>query len=922
MDPQNGEISRAMRNRGVEICLLDECTSSEDLQRMVFGLGIPFSYLTKKMVEFHQQMVTSSEQKHSISNRHLLRWARLTLTQAERGISFSESLFRAMDLTYFSTCNGLQRHSIHERWSSFIADVVEDTYNTKGAWPIMISLEKLIDFSLCASLERYFTCFSYYFNLFCSTQLESAQKIDEVTCLSSVHCPPTLSNALLDRHNRHAPDNRSLIRVCDRKLLIASLMYLESLSLNHMQLGLIWANVFAKSIVDVRPVQSLLIDSIQQLKDSRLLENVKSCLKVVLDLTGVCPSEFEPVDLRNDDTTFRLLQRTFKDDCVFTRYVISLYQVHLFLSCVLENKLEEYNLLQLSNSVLYRSYCLWKGTVFQKAEQQQAEVYLYEYCHEIQSLVLNSLTRFSFEALQQIQSLQELADARDFLAASLRGENFLLEQLWYALKQLRKKIVGVTTSIPQLSQLFFKSKIYILQERITSSLFGTNSFAVSPVWKVDCVRPLRSSHLHDMRSKFLRISASLTSQTAAFQSKKMLLEALATIDIVDQHGDKNRNEFEVILEQTLQHFDTISLKKSEDVPDCEKTTSLLFSLRSHANAQKLLSFLAKLFESVLVGNSPSESSPISKYAQDLHSVLSDYLNFSDISPALLLPQQLFIWLVDAKKFTAIDAPLLLELLSAWHAQTWHGNECSDLDCATSTVSLNGPTSVFLFPSQVLLLQKAVGRASAVEIIQQSKAVERLEAMWCHVLNYTANLSCHHFSSDELVLQILFLHTICCFSRSFKEWKTLIRDLKSFFSRAKPVEVAALSKQLKESSNSRFVEAVEPLVIPLLKNFQNLRIQLEAQILSHSWILLGCLRLHLLVPLSNIDPASRYYTQYVALEHLKEKLALESLLRRESQFYRSGHTSNSIIEEIQNKLQSIELKQEKLERLVLKLLLSG
>lgn len=47
MDPRNGEISRAMRNRGIEIFLIDAVPHEEDNIRILNSIGIPGTHLGK-----------------------------------------------------------------------------------------------------------------------------------------------------------------------------------------------------------------------------------------------------------------------------------------------------------------------------------------------------------------------------------------------------------------------------------------------------------------------------------------------------------------------------------------------------------------------------------------------------------------------------------------------------------------------------------------------------------------------------------------------------------------------------------------------------------------------------------------------------------------------------------------------------------
>jgi midasin (ATPase involved in ribosome maturation) len=49
MDPHNGEISRAMRNRGIEISLLPLDAASFDTLALLNGIGVPGAWLARLM---------------------------------------------------------------------------------------------------------------------------------------------------------------------------------------------------------------------------------------------------------------------------------------------------------------------------------------------------------------------------------------------------------------------------------------------------------------------------------------------------------------------------------------------------------------------------------------------------------------------------------------------------------------------------------------------------------------------------------------------------------------------------------------------------------------------------------------------------------------------------------------------------------
>ncbi len=103
MDPLNGEISRAMRNRGIEISLLPLETVSHDTLLLLNGIGIPGLWLARLMIDFHHCLEKDrifSGAESSLTVKDLLHWASLTMEQLQRGVPLSQSLAEAMELVY------------------------------------------------------------------------------------------------------------------------------------------------------------------------------------------------------------------------------------------------------------------------------------------------------------------------------------------------------------------------------------------------------------------------------------------------------------------------------------------------------------------------------------------------------------------------------------------------------------------------------------------------------------------------------------------------------------------------------------------------------------------------------------------------------------------------------------------------------
>ena len=104
MDPLNGEISRAMRNRGIELYLLpqtDSAPEERDLVTLLASAGLVGKPLIKSFIAFDKAFrQDSSASETPLSLRHLLSWGQLSADLVCRGFPFVVALQRAAEQVY------------------------------------------------------------------------------------------------------------------------------------------------------------------------------------------------------------------------------------------------------------------------------------------------------------------------------------------------------------------------------------------------------------------------------------------------------------------------------------------------------------------------------------------------------------------------------------------------------------------------------------------------------------------------------------------------------------------------------------------------------------------------------------------------------------------------------------------------------
>ena len=105
LDPRHGEVSRAMRNRGIEVFLLHHERNKKmpEESESVVGLeGIPGQVVPAAMSATHHLIVDQlvAEHRRAPCLRELRRWASMTIALVQRGWSMTVALGTAFDHTY------------------------------------------------------------------------------------------------------------------------------------------------------------------------------------------------------------------------------------------------------------------------------------------------------------------------------------------------------------------------------------------------------------------------------------------------------------------------------------------------------------------------------------------------------------------------------------------------------------------------------------------------------------------------------------------------------------------------------------------------------------------------------------------------------------------------------------------------------
>lgn len=178
VNPSHGEVSRAMRNRGIEIYLMqpDWLVSSaigesevnrsniEDLKRFLTLSGLPVSNLIDAMATVHYSLkMELSCFGIVISLREFSQWAQLLQQLLMRGESLSWSLYSSWEQIYLYSLYKIEaRNAAFQIVKSHLSNIgIIDSSNwfrlglsLPGGWPTPLELRKYLQFSNEAIVKR------------------------------------------------------------------------------------------------------------------------------------------------------------------------------------------------------------------------------------------------------------------------------------------------------------------------------------------------------------------------------------------------------------------------------------------------------------------------------------------------------------------------------------------------------------------------------------------------------------------------------------------------------------------------------------------------------------------------------------------------------------------------------------------------
>ena len=104
MDPKHGEISRAMRNRCIELAITKDCYTEDDLKKIIYHQGVHEMFLIRAIINIHQGVMSLSEYSN-FGVSHLTKLAFLVAQNKSMGLEDSKCLLISALEVYVRSSN-------------------------------------------------------------------------------------------------------------------------------------------------------------------------------------------------------------------------------------------------------------------------------------------------------------------------------------------------------------------------------------------------------------------------------------------------------------------------------------------------------------------------------------------------------------------------------------------------------------------------------------------------------------------------------------------------------------------------------------------------------------------------------------------------------------------------------------------------
>ncbi|KAL8154412.1 hypothetical protein V2J09_012172 [Rumex salicifolius] len=304
---------------------------------------------------------------------------------------------------------------------------------------------------------------------------------------------------------------------------------------------------------------------------------------------------------------------------------------------------------------------------------------------------------------------------------------------------------------------------------------------------------------------------------------------------------------------------------------------------------------------IILADANQVISALSHLEENLKTALDFSLKFSSRSPLDMLPYQMILYMIDPSASTSAvnceHASLALEMWFRWHSFLWRNVSTSAekfLAVGATHIKLSITEAVCNEICPYLLVtplmteavhNKLENMCPVRDYFAQSLKLRAISnSIWKSAAPKMNLASSFLHAARSLLQQIIFAHRKSFSNEICDTIKSRYPSSSTQDHMAKEKEIEALILLLESSTHLKFKSMIAQIIQPLLKELY-LKCSSDGPIyhIGCSWLRLGELRFHLLLGFDYLDPTAKYTSKHTRLVEKISSLELEMKVREESNY---------------------------------------
>ncbi|KAG0206795.1 AAA ATPase midasin [Mortierella sp. GBA30] len=917
VDPKYGELSRAMRNRGVEITLVDAewINNTQDSLKISNSLGIRGSGAPTMISQIHHyihnyfKLVMPWKTVHA---KDMLLYTRFVVERLQRG----EPLEMAL------------RHG------------VQQVYTFEG--------ENHLDLPVVESLEAP------------SFVLDPSHE----SSLSVTNCPHLLEGRMFSQESKLATVSLHgsylmyllLLDAPTTMIWTAAHYFLETSSIHDAGLRKTWIKTLLEThdLEDSSRAQALMADHILGLlSESPLLPrlaSLKASLATKLSLDGTFMGS-QPADMRlNPDLFWAIDQLCSSDEealAIWLEYQATARLIGLFIRVKKMEYNEEKVYAQARGkkpNTVQISY-LYQRQLWDKPLQHQVVAEISPCLNAIRSIIIQWITGLNGLSDENTLKLHLFLDKRDMVWDAVQEPTVNVGELMILVKMMTESGEFLLSLSPEFFGPLFQSL-----NIMTEAMVLTTGTLMKSLWRRLHPSVLASHELVEVEEELLNIASTIDvwsdeslldkdvlANARAIGSmpefKDTLVDAIATLYFVDQSPENG-----AVLLKTIKHVPAHLQKQIEGVqkklegyPKVMSATNqdaehFMYPIMDFSSSVTEMALLSKLQQALPQGVKLSK-----EVLDEIKSLHEFSLKRTTRSPIDFVPHKRLIWVFDsdAKDMNdntqAVFNRLVQDVLHNWHARLWH-NAFKDakFDSFAGKVpkedireftAIQGPAKLFqsvdtvAYFNYLTTLPKAAISSMDIQL-EQTRSLLAHQARTSKRVNRVASSLINLISSICLLLDVIVqVHPEIDFAVHRVALDNLATALASGtrLGNAFDAGLSTLAQfmqsdvTLKPSSVGHHLSLSVSHMVQAIRLYQvvgDSEVQLQNQH-GKAWVHIGLTFMALYVPDYSMDPTAKPRLMLHALRMKQDALKSEIKVRKEIESNFTGSQENvAILERVQ------------------------